>query len=66
MLKIFKYIYTTELILWNLQRILHLDPLTYGFKLVQDYLKINTAVEKGETHAKLLRDRSLCNHSQNH
>ncbi|MBW4427796.1 MAG: AAA-like domain-containing protein [Nostoc desertorum CM1-VF14] len=43
------------LILWNLQQILHLDTLTYGCKLVQDYLKTNTAVEKGES--------SLCNHS---
>ncbi|MEH2331111.1 AAA-like domain-containing protein [Nostoc sp.] len=46
------------LILWNLQRILHLDALNYGCKLVQDYLKTNTAVEKGE--------RSLCNHSNNY
>ncbi|MGI2905746.1 AAA-like domain-containing protein [Tolypothrix sp. VBCCA 56010] len=41
------------LILWNLQRILHLDALTYGCGLVRDYLKTNAAVEKG--------DRSLCN-----
>ena len=46
------------LILWNLQRILQLDALNYGCKLVQDYLKTNTAVEKGE--------RSLCNHSNNY
>ncbi|MBE8968185.1 AAA-like domain-containing protein [Nostocales cyanobacterium LEGE 12452] len=48
------------LILWSLPRILHLDALTYGCKLVQDYLKINTAVENGETPAESLRDRSLC------
>ncbi|MDZ8225758.1 AAA-like domain-containing protein [Nostoc sp. ChiVER01] len=53
------------LILWNLQRILHINALTYGCKLVQDYLKTNTAVEKGETPAQSLRDRSLCNHSEN-
>lgn len=46
------------LIIWNLQRILHLDALNYGCKLVQDYLKTNTAVEKG--------DHSLCNHSNNY
>jgi WD40 repeat protein len=40
------------LVLWNLQRILDVDALTYGCKLVQDYLKTNTAVEKGS--------RSLC------
>ncbi len=34
------------LILWNLQRILNLDALTYGCNLVQDYLKTNTAVEE--------------------
>ncbi|WP_390842903.1 hypothetical protein [Nostoc paludosum] len=53
------------LILWNLPQILKLDTLTYGCKLVQDYLKTNTAVENGETPAQLLRDRSLCNHSRN-
>ncbi|MBD0385472.1 MAG: hypothetical protein ICV54_02810, partial [Nostoc sp. C3-bin3] len=53
------------LILWNLSRILKLDALTYGCKLVQDYLKTNTAVEKGETPAESRSDRSLCNHSQN-
>ncbi|MEH1971000.1 AAA-like domain-containing protein [Nostoc sp.] len=53
------------LILWNLPRILKLDALTYGCKLVQDYLKTNTAFEKGETPAESLRDRS-CNHSQNY
>ncbi|MDZ8108712.1 MAG: AAA-like domain-containing protein [Nostoc sp. DedQUE12a] len=53
------------LILWNLPQILKLDALTYGCKLVQDYLKINTAVENGETPADSLRDR-LCNHSQNY
>ncbi|MBW4429243.1 MAG: AAA-like domain-containing protein [Nostoc desertorum CM1-VF14] len=53
------------LILWNLPRILHLDALTYGCNLVQDYLKTNTAVEKGKTPVESLRDRSLCNHSQN-
>ncbi|MEA5603815.1 AAA-like domain-containing protein [Nostoc sp. UHCC 0252] len=46
------------LILWNLQRILQLDALNYGCKLVQNYLKTNTAVEKGE--------RSLCNHFNNY
>ncbi|WP_392476446.1 AAA-like domain-containing protein [Nostoc sp. C110] len=46
------------LILWNLPQILKLDTLTYGCKLVQDYLKTNTAIEKGE--------RSLCHHSQNY
>lgn len=48
------------LIFWNLQRILHLDALNYGCKLVQDYLKTSTAVEKGETPTESLRDRSLC------
>lgn len=48
------------LILWNLPRILNLDALTYGCNLVQDYLKTNAAVEKGETPAESLRDRS-CN-----
>ncbi|MBD2561570.1 MULTISPECIES: WD40 domain-containing protein [Nostoc] len=48
------------LILWNLPQILKLDALTYGCKLVQDYLKTNTAVENRETPAQLLRDRSLC------
>ncbi|MEH2311064.1 MAG: AAA-like domain-containing protein [Nostoc sp.] len=43
------------LILWNLQRILHLDALNYGCKLVQDYLKTNTAVDKGETPAESQR-----------
>ncbi|MBU7585520.1 MAG: AAA-like domain-containing protein [Nostoc sp. TH1S01] len=46
------------LTIWNLQRILHLDALTYGCKLVQDYLKTNTTVEEG--------DHSLCDHSQNY
>ncbi|WP_235018931.1 AAA-like domain-containing protein [Tolypothrix sp. NIES-4075] len=46
------------LIIWNLQRILHLDALTYGCKLVQDYLKTNTAVEEGSS--------SLCDRSQNY
>ncbi|QIR37154.1 hypothetical protein HCG51_10745 [Tolypothrix sp. PCC 7910] len=41
------------LIIWNLPRILKTNPLAYGCNLVQDYLKTNTAVEKG--------DRSLCN-----
>ncbi|MCV3212004.1 AAA-like domain-containing protein [Plectonema radiosum NIES-515] len=41
------------LILWNLPRILHLDALTYGCNLVQDYLKTNTAVQKS--------DRVICN-----
>ncbi|WP_267145349.1 hypothetical protein [Nostoc commune] len=41
-----------------MQRILHLDALSYGCKLVQDYLKTNTVVEKG--------DRSLCDRSQNY
>ncbi|MEA5622270.1 AAA-like domain-containing protein [Nostoc sp. UHCC 0251] len=54
------------LILWNLPQILKLDALTYGCKLVQDYLKTNTAVEKGETPAESLRDRSLCDRSQNY
>ncbi|MBH8565444.1 AAA-like domain-containing protein [Nostoc sp. CENA67] len=40
------------LIIWNLQRILHLDALTYGCTLVQDYLKTNAALEKS--------DRSIC------
>ncbi|MDZ7953112.1 hypothetical protein [Nostoc sp. DedQUE09] len=54
------------LILWSLPQILKLDALTYGCKLVQDYLKTNTAVEKGETPAQSLRDRSLCDRSQNY
>jgi predicted NACHT family NTPase len=49
------------LILWNLSRILNLDALTYGCNLVQDYLKTNAAVQKGETPAESLRERSLCN-----
>ncbi|KAF3890175.1 MULTISPECIES: WD40 domain-containing protein [Nostocales] len=46
------------LTIWNLQRILYLDSLSYGCKLIQDYLKTNTAVEKGSS--------SLCNDSQNY
>ena len=46
------------LILWNLPRILHLHALTYGCGLVRDYLKTNTAVEKGETPAESRCDRS--------
>lgn len=49
------------LILWNLPRILNLDALTYSCNLVQDYLKTNAAVEKGETPAESRRERSLCN-----
>ncbi|MHC0061369.1 WD40 domain-containing protein [Nostoc sp. UIC 10890] len=44
------------LIIWNLQRILNLDVLTYGCSIVKDYLKTNIALEKSE--------RSIC-HLQN-
>ena len=44
------------LILWNLQRILHLDVLAYGCTWVQDYLKTNTVVDKSE--------RQLCAQSR--
>ncbi|BAY50102.1 WD-40 repeat-containing protein (plasmid) [Scytonema sp. HK-05] len=54
------------LILWNLQRILNLDALAYGCALVQDYLKTNIGVEKGETPAQSRKERSLCNHQENY
>ncbi len=38
------------LILWNLQRILHLDALTYGCNLVQDYLNRTYATVTGDRH----------------
>jgi len=41
------------LILWNLPRILNLDPLASGCALVRDYLQTNIRVEES--------DRSICN-----
>ncbi len=48
-------------ILWDLQQILHIDPLAYGCEWVRDYLKSNKEVEKGVSGSLTQGDRFICN-----
>ena len=48
------------MILWNLQRILNLDPLAYACDWVRDYLRTNAEVEESDAYGAADAGRHLC------